>query len=362
VAIPISIKGTNIVLSQALTAFGAPLEAIETPTPVPQGTEVLLKVHHVGVCHSDVHVQDGYFDLGGGKKLSLEKILLPHTLGHEIEGEVVAVGPAAQHVPLGKRYAAFPWIGCGECAACLRGEENLCARPRQLGCSSGVAGGYATHVLIPQPKYLLDFGTVSPALAAIYMCSGLTAFGAIRKIGPLSAEDQILIIGCGGVGLMGLQFARALTGKVPLAADIDETRLEAARKAGAAATYNTKDSNAPKNLLLDTRGGVFAAVDFVGSEASFAFANAAVRKGGNIIVVGLFGGAMTMPLPMFPLRALTVKGSYVGSLPEAKEMMNLVRAGKVDPIPVSMRPLAEAGSTLDDLRHGRITGRVVLVP
>ncbi|HEX4081003.1 MAG TPA: alcohol dehydrogenase [Rhizomicrobium sp.] len=349
-------------LSHAIVAFGAPLEAIETPTPVPLSTEVLLKVHHVGVCHSDVHLQDGYFDLGGGKKFSFDKMLLPHTPGHEIEGEVVAAGPAARHVPIGKRYVAFPWIGCGQCAACLRGEENLCAHPRHLGCSSGIAGGFATHVLIPHPKYLLDYGDTPPALAAVYMCSGLTAFGAIRKSGPLSDEDQILIIGCGGVGLMGVRFARTLAGKSPLAADLDEGRLEAARKAGAAATCNTKDPTAAKKLLVDTRGGVFVAVDFVGSEASFAFASATVRKGGKVIVVGLFGGAMTMPLPLFPLRALTVMGSYVGSLAEAAEMMNLVRAGKVDPIPVATRPLAEAGATLDDLRHGRITGRMVLTP
>ena len=349
-------------LSQSITAFGAPLEAIETPTPVPQGSEVLLKVHHVGVCHSDVHIQDGYFDLGGGKKLSLEKIVLPHTPGHEIEGEVVAVGPAAQQVPIGKHYVAFPWIGCGECAACRRGEENLCARSRQLGVSSGIAGGFATHVLIPHPKYLLEYGDTPPALAAVYMCSGLTAYGAINKIGPLSGEDRILIVGCGGVGLMGVQFARALTGRAPLAADIDESRLAAAREAGAAATYNTKDAGAAKQLVADMQGGVFAAVDFVGSEASFAFANATVRKGGKIIVVGLFGGAMTMPLPLFPLRALTVMGSYVGTLAEAEAMLKLVCAGKVDPIPVATRPLDEAGATLDDLRQGRITGRAVLTP
>ena len=349
-------------LSQSMTAFGAPLAAMETPTPVPHGTEVLLKVHHVGVCHSDVHLHDGYFDLGGGKKLSLEHITLPHTLGHEIEGEVVAAGVDVTGLKPGRRFAIYPWIGCGRCAACGRGEENLCARPHQLGCSPGAPGGYATHVLVPHPKYLLDYGAAPPALAGTYMCSGLTAFAAIGKIGPLPAGEQILIIGCGGVGLMGVQFARALTGRAPLAADIDEGRLAAARKAGSAATYDNKDANAAKKLVADTHGGVFAAVDFVGSEASFAFANASVRKGGKIIAVGLFGGAMTMPLPMFPLRALSVIGSYVGTLAEAEAMMQLVRAGNIDPIPVESRALAEADATLNDLRHGRITGRVVLVP
>lgn len=349
-------------LSQSMVAFGAPLEAIETQTPEPRGTEVLVQVHHSGVCHSDVHIHDGYFDLGGGRKLSLEAITLPHTLGHEIEGEVVAVGPAAQGAQIGRRYAVFPWIGCGECSACLRGEGNLCARPRQLGCSPGIAGGFASHVLVPHPKYLLDYDSAPSAFAAACMCSGLTAFGAMKKVGRLLPDDRIVVIGCGGVGLMGVRFAEALTGQGAVAADVDDRRLAAARDAGAVSTYNVKDDDASRRIAADTGGGAFAAVDFVGSESSFAFANQVVRKGGTIIIVGLFGGAMGMPLPMFPLRALTVRGSFVGSLGDAEEMMELVRAARIDPIPLETRPLAQAGKTLDDLRHGRVTGRVVLVP
>ena len=161
--------------SQAVVEFGAPLKEIETPTPEPTGTEVLLKVHNAGVCHSDVHIHDGYFDLGGGNKLPMANIKLPHTLGHEIEGEVIAVGPEAKGVKVGQRYAAFPWIGCGKCPSCLRGEENICiGGPRQLGCSNGCPGGYATHVMVPHPKYLIDYGSIPPALGAAYMCSGLT--------------------------------------------------------------------------------------------------------------------------------------------------------------------------------------------
>ncbi|HEX3431231.1 MAG TPA: alcohol dehydrogenase [Rhizomicrobium sp.] len=348
--------------SQSIVAFGAPLEEIESPTPVPKGTEVLLKVRHVGVCHSDVHIQDGYFDLGGGSRLPFAHLALPHTPGHEIEGEVIATGPMAQGARIGARYAVFPWIGCGDCPACVRGEENLCARPRQLGCSPAIAGGFATHVLVPHPKYLLDYGATDPALAAAYMCSGLTAFGAMKKVGPLLPADQIAVIGCGGVGLMGVRFARALTGKGPIAADIDENRLAAARSNGAVATFDTRDESASNRLVLETGGGVFAAVDFVGSEKSFTFANGIVRKGGKIIVVGLFGGSMSMPLPLFPLRAISIVGSFVGSLAEAEEMMQLVRAGKIDPIPLQKRALSRAGETLGDLREGRITGRVVLTP
>jgi D-arabinose 1-dehydrogenase-like Zn-dependent alcohol dehydrogenase len=350
-------------LSQAVTEFGAPLQPIESPTPTPTGTEVLLKVHNSGVCHSDVHIHEGFFDLGGGNKLPFANVKLPHTLGHEIEGEVVAVGPGVKDIKIGARYAAFPWIGCGKCAGCLRGEENLCVGgPRQLGCSNGCPGGYATHVMIPHPKYLIDYGNTDPALGAAYMCSGVTAYSAMKKVGELGPKDQVLVLGVGGVGMMGVQFAKALFGKDPLAADIDDEKLAAAKKAGASATYNTKNPDAAKQVMTDTGGGAYAVVDFVGSEKTFAFASKAVRKGGKIIVVGLFGGAMQMPLPMFPLRVISIGGSFVGSLDETKEMMELVRAGKVDPIPYTKRPLSEANAALDDLVHGKVTGRVILTP
>jgi len=350
-------------LSQAIVEFGKPLQAVEVETPKPQGTEVLLRVRNCGVCHSDVHIHDGYFELGGGNRLEMGRGLkLPHTMGHEIEGEVIAFGPDAKGIEIGDRRAAFPWIGCRDCPACLRGEEHLCARPRQLGCSGGVAGGYATHLLVPHPRYLLDYGKTDAALAATYMCSGITAYSAMKKVGKLGDGDEVVVLGCGGVGMMGVQFAQSLFGKPPLAADIDEGRLAAAKKAGAKATYNTKDPEAVKKLMTDTKGGAFAVVDFVGSEATFAWGNGALRRGGRVIVVGLFGGAMAMPLPMFPLRQLAIMGSFVGSLPDTEEMMALVRAGKVAPIPVETRPLDAASRTLDDLRAGKIVGRVVLTP
>ena len=350
-------------LSQAVVEFGAPLKEIETPTPEPKGTEVLLKVHNAGVCHSDVHIHDGYFDLGGGNKLPMANIQLPHTLGHEIEGEVVAVGPEVKDIKIGARYAAFPWIGCGKCPSCLRGEENICVGgPRQLGCNNGCPGGYATHVMVPHPKYLIDYGKTDPALGAAYMCSGVTAYAAMKKVGKLGEKDQVLVLGCGGVGMMGVQFARAMFGKGPLAADIVDSHLEAAKKAGASATYNPAKDGEAKRLMAETGGGAYAVVDFVGSEKSFAFASQSVRRGGKVIIVGLFGGAMQMPLPMFPFRALGIQGSMVGSLSDTQEMMELVRAGKVDPVPVTRRPLSAANDTLNDLREGRIVGRVVLTP
>lgn len=347
--------------SYVVREFGAALAALDTPTPVPGGTEVLIEVRHCGVCHTDVHLREGSFDLGNGKRL-VSKLALPHVLGHEIEGEVVACGPAAGAVATGARFAVFPWIGCGRCSACRRGEENVClGETRQLGCSSECPGGYATHVLVPHPRYLLDYGATDPALAAACMCSGLTAFAALRKIGPLESAERVLLIGCGGVGMMGIQFARALLGHAPLVADIDHVRLEAARACGAGTAYDAAGADTPERIRADN-GSPAAVVDFVGSEQSFALANRVVRRGGRIVIVGLFGGALQLPLPLIPLRALSIVGSNTGTLAEAREMMALVRAGKVQAIPLSRRPLSQAESALSALQRGAVTGRVVLVP
>ncbi len=347
--------------SQSIVTYGEPLEETTSDTPQPKGGEILLKVSHCGVCHSDVHLHDGYFELGGGNQLDVRAgRKLPFTLGHEIEGTVEAVGPDVKNVKPGDDYVAYPWIGCGECPICARGDEHLCMKPRALGIS--VAGGYATHVIVPDEKYLLDRTGVKPGLAATYMCSGLTAYSALKKIGEPGPDDKVVIVGCGGVGMMGIQFAKAMLPSAPLAADVDPKKLQAAQGAGAASVYNPKDEDAIKKVMEDTGGGAYAAIDFVGSEASLGFASSIVRKGGQVVIVGLFGGGFSMPIPMFPMRALTIGGSYVGSPADAAEMMELVRAGKVDPIPVEERPLDQASKSLDDLREGSVLGRVVLTP
>lgn len=348
--------------SQTITEYAAPLQELDSATPVPVDAQVLLKVSHCGVCHSDVHLHDGHFDLGNDKRLDVRGGReLPFTLGHEIQGEVVAMGADVTGAKIGQQVVAFPWIGCGACATCLRGDEHLCDRSKNiLGITTN--GGFADYVLVPDSKYLLDFNGISAPFAATCMCSGLTAFSALNKVGPMATDDKILIIGLGGVGMMGLQFAKALFEQDILVADISDDKLALAKEFGAAACYNTSEAQALKQLRKDTGGDVCAVVDFVGSEATFAFANSAIRKGGTIIVTGLFGGAMSMPLPMFPLRALTITGSYVGSLAEAKQMLALVKGGKVAPIPIEQRPMVAANETLDDLRQGNIIGRVVLSP
>jgi len=263
-------------------------------------------------------------------------------------------------VTQGKFYAAYPWIGCGKCGLCARGDEHMCNAPRALGVT--VDGGYASHVLVPHPRYLLDVEGIAPGIAGALMCSGLTGYGAIKKALPYLKFGPLLIVGLGGVGMMGLQFARALTDRPIFAADIDKGKREAALTLGAAEAFDPADAGARKAIAKASGGGVGAAVDFAGSDKSLAFAHSVVAKGGAAIVVGLFGGSFTLPVPMFPLRALTIMGSYVGSTAEAREMLDLVKAGKVAPIPLETRPLGETSRSLDDLRAGKIVGRVVITP
>ena len=202
--------------------WGKPLEMREYADPEPQGEEVLLRVEAAGVCHSDVHIWDGHFDLGDGKQISLASrgVNLPFTMGHEIAGEVVALGPRAAGVKIGDKVVAYPWIGCGECAVCKKGEELLCLNPRTLG--TRVAGGYGTHVIVPHGRYLLPYDGIPQGLAATYTCSGITAFSALKKTRDhLTADDHLVIIGAGGVGGSAVHIApAAVAGKI-IVADID---------------------------------------------------------------------------------------------------------------------------------------------
>lgn len=350
--------------SYRVTAFGKPLERQTEATPAPTGRQVLVKVSACGVCHSDVHLHEGAFDLGGGRKVDLSRSMgLPRTMGHEIVGEVVAVGGdvKAAEAQVGQRRVVFPWVGCGQCGICQSGEEQLCNQPRALGVNTD--GGYATHVLVPGPQYLFDFDGLDHTQACTLACSGLTAYGALKKAkAAMGAGGDLLIIGAGGVGLSGVRMAEVVTGAKPIVADIDRAKWDAARAAGARETIDPADADAARTLMRATNGGPVAVIDFVGAAASFSFGFNVVRKGGRVIVVGLFGGAAELPVPMIPLKNATIMGSYVGNLVDMAELMVLAKSGRVPALPVAVRPLGEVDAVLGELAKGRIVGRTVVTP
>lgn len=347
---------------QCIHEFGQPLEAQDRSDMVPEGTEVILRVTAAGVCHTDLHVRDGGFDLGHGRRMSYKDrgVNLPLIVGHETAGKIVAAGPDAGELDANAQYVIYPWCGCGTCASCETGNEQLCATPQFLGIHRD--GGYATHIRVPHPKYLFDIGDMDPNFAAPLACSGLTTYAALKKVEDTIADHRMVLIGGGGLGLMCLQLLKARGAKSPVVVDIDPSKRAAAMEAGAAAAIDPADADAIAQIHKACDGAPMAAIDFVGAPPTAELGFDVLGKGGTLVVVGLFGGAAPWALPMLPLKSVTLRGSYTGSLPEFAELMDLVRTGALNPIPQKTWPLAKAQEVLDMLEEGQIVGRALLDP
>jgi D-arabinose 1-dehydrogenase-like Zn-dependent alcohol dehydrogenase len=346
--------------------FNAPLKEVDQPTPQPTGSQVLIKVKAAGVCHSDLHIWEGGYDLGHGRKpLSLRDrgVSLPRTMGHETVGEVLAFGPdaktAAGDLKLGDVALVYPWLGCGKCDVCLAGEENMCLKPASLGVYCD--GGYADHMTVPHPRYLLNLRGLDPVTAAPYACSGVTTYSALKKV-EADLDTPIVIIGAGGLGLMALSLLKAMGGKGAIVVDIDARKREAAEQAGALATVDGGAADALEQLARKAGGPIRAVIDLVGNAKTTQLGFDCLSKGGKLVIVGLFGGGSTFALPLIPIKALTIQGSYVGNLRETQELLDLVRSRKIAPIPVTPMPLAKANEALVELQKGRLVGRAVLTP
>jgi alcohol dehydrogenase, propanol-preferring len=348
--------------SLQLTEFGAPLTWTEVPTPEPRGSEVLLETLTCGVCHSDLHLWEGFYELGGGKRSYVKDrgVQLPLTLGHEAVGRVVAKGPDATDVEVGDVRLAYPWVGCRECRECRAEQEHLCATPRSIGIF--LPGGYADHLLVPDARYLVNIDGVPPEAACSYACAGLTAFSALRKLPDLGPNDHLVIIGAGGVGLMALQLVREVTDARIVVVDISDPNLEAARKLVECETINSRDQPPyPQVKAVTGRAGAAAVIDFVGNGETAGLGVSLLAKNGILILVGLFGGELTIPTPALPLKNITLRGSYTGSLPELRELIGIVRAGRLAPMPVTCYPMDDAQTLLERLRTGEVVGRAVLL-
>jgi alcohol dehydrogenase, propanol-preferring len=347
----------------SFSRWGGALEEQRADLAAPAGHEVTVRVTHCGICHSDLHVQAGGFDMGGGKLSSLERAgtKLPVTLGHEIGGEVVEIGPEVQGLAIGDKVVVYPWIGCGACAVCERGDDHLCPRASNtLGIQQ--PGGYADLVRVPHARYLVPIGTLSAARSATFACAGITAYSALRKLAPMTADDFVAIVGCGGVGMTAVALSSALSKAHVVAIDPDPAKREAALAHGALLAF---DPNAPEALKVIGKACGFkvaAVLDFVGSESSSSLAVNLVRRTGQVVIVGLFGGEFRMPLPMFALKSLQISGSYVGSLNDLRELVALAQRVPLPEIALDLRPLAKVNEALADLAQGRVVGRMVLQP
>ena len=338
-----------------------PLEINETELPKPNGNQVIVKVKSTGVCHSDLHLWEGGYDTGDGfMKVTDRGVKFPVTPGHEVVGSVEEIGDSVQGVNIGDLVLVYPWIGCGECTTCEKGDTNLCESPKSLGVFQD--GGYAEYVLVPNAKFLAKIDNLDPDAAASLACSGLTAFTAVKKALTNSPEN-ILIVGAGGLGLMGVQIANALTKANIICADLDDEKLESAKKLGATHIINTKESDAVKKIMsICNEKGVDSIIDFVNAPPTVKMDLSLIRKRGNIILVGLFGGSVELSLVSVPLKAITIQGAYTGNYNDMLELIKLAQRGVINPIVSKHYKLDDANTALDDLKNRKIIGRAVINP
>src|SRR5438874_1563733 len=213
----------------------------------------------------------------------------------------------------------------------------------------------------PQPRYLLNLKGLDPATTAPYACSGVTTYSALKKV-EQHFDTPIVMFGAGGLGLMALSLLKAMGGKGAIMLDIDAKKREAAEKAGALATVDPKAPDALEQLAKKAGGPIRAVIDLVGNAATTQLGFDCLTKGGKLVIVGLFGGGAPWALPLIPIKAITIQGSYVGNLRETQELLDLVRAKKIAPIPLTPMPLARANDALVELQKGRLVGRAVLTP
>ncbi|GAA4282686.1 alcohol dehydrogenase [Brevibacterium daeguense] len=347
----------------AVPAQNASVVEREVESPAPEGGQVLLRVLHAGVCHTDTHVQEGGYDLGGRGFLEMTTrgLEYPAVMGHETVGEVIAVGDQVTGVAPGDVRLIYPWIGCGECVRCQQGEENYCAASRALGIFT--PGGFAEEILVPHERYLVDIDGLDPAWAATLACSGLTAYSSARKaLAHVSADETVAVIGAGGVGLMAIAVLGALGHRSIAAVDVRDENLTVARELGATITVNSSNGNGVEALTSAAGGPIASVIDFVNTGATVGLGFDALAKGGTFVHVGLFGGEFALPTALMAIKALVLQGNYVGSLQELREVVDIAKQGRLPKIPILSGPLSADGvnAGLTGLRDGTVAGRTVL--
>lgn len=353
---------TNTATSYQLQKWGSQPVPVAHAKPEPEAGEIILKVTHAGVCHSDVHIMDGHQDLGEGERLEFadSTMPMPLTMGHEVVGEVVSVGAGVDNSLIGQQRLIFPWIGCGECPTCEDGFENHCGDPRILGIFRH--GGYGDYIRVPSEKYLIELGQIDPAWACTLACSGLTVFSALKQLQPFKSKSHLAIIGMGGLGLTAVAVAKSLGIENIIACDISDEHLEKASELGADQILNTSSGTATEQLKSLAGGRLYGILDTVGIPQTVQLGISAVLKGGKVVLVGLQGGRVPIQLPLLPLNATSIIGSYTGSLGELRELVALARDGNIKPLPVTCRSMSCLPATLEELRAGEVVGRVVLQP
>lgn len=331
-------------------------ELVEIDVPEPGPGQIRLKVTAAGLCHSD------WFLMG----LPAEQYVygLPLTLGHEGAGVVDKLGEGVTGVEVGESYAIYgPW-GCGRCHACAEGRENYCPHAAALGIAPpglGAPGAMAEYVIVDDRRHLIPLGDLDPVETVSLTDAGLTPYHAVKAaLGKLYAGSTAVVIGVGGLGHVGIQIIRAITGARVIAVDVSDDKLALAREVGAHETV-ASDPDAAERIRALTNGlGAEAVFDFVGAQATIDLSKTVVAVDGFIHIVGIGGGLMTMGFFATPFGA-AVRAPYWGSRSELMEVLDLARIGAVG-VHVERFGIDDAVDAYARLHDGKVRGRAVVVP
>lgn len=336
--------------------IGSEPEVVDVPTPEPGPGQIRLRVSAAGLCHSDSFVMglpEEQYGYG-----------LPLTLGHEGAGVVDALGDGVTGVQVGEPVAVYgPW-GCGLCHACATGAENYCPHAAGLGIAPpglGSPGALAEYMLVDDVRHLVPLGDLDPVETVSLTDAGLTPYHAIvSSLGALPAGSTAVVIGAGGLGHVGIQILRAITGATVIALDVSEQKLELAREVGAHRVLMS-DASAAEEIRRMTGGvGAQAVFDFVGAPPTLETARQAVASNGVIQIVGIGGGLLPTGFFSTPMGA-SVRAPYWGTRSELMEVLDLARAGAIH-VGVERYTLDQAPDAYRKLHDGTIRGRAVVVP
>jgi propanol-preferring alcohol dehydrogenase len=327
--------------------FGKPLVQQEWDIPSPSPGQILVKTEACGVCHTDLHAATGDWPL---------KPKLPFIPGHEAIGRVVAVGTGVKSVKEGDR-VGVPWLysACGHCEHCLSAWETVCADAEFGGYTRN--GGFAEY-LIADPEYVAHIPNgLDPKLAAPLICAGITTYKGIKETKARPGE-WIVISGAGGLGHLGIQYAKVM-GLQVCAVDIDDDKLALAKKMGADFVVNAKHGEPEEAVRKGTSGGAHGVLITAPSLGAFKQGVGMTRKRGTCVLVGLPPGDFPVPLFDVVANCITIRGSFVGNREDMAETLAFAAEGKIK-ADIELQPLSAINEIFDRLKHGKVAGRIVL--
>jgi len=338
---------TSKMMAAVVEEFGRPLVIREWDKPTAGPGQIVIKTEACGVCHTDLHAAKGDWPI---------KPTLPFIPGHEAIGLVIEVGAGVALVKEGDRIGV-PWLysACGHCEYCLSAWETVCPDAEFGGYTRN--GGFAEYVLA-DPKYVarIPNGLV-PNQAAPLICAGLTTYKGIKQTETRPGE-WIAISGCGGLGHLAIQYAKAM-GLLVCAVDIDEGKLALAKELGADLTLNARTTDPAATLKKETGGGAHGVLITAPSLIAFKQGIGMARKRGTCVLVGLPPGEFPVPLFDVVANCITIRGSFVGNREDMAEALDFAVRGKVK-ADVELQPLSAINQIFNRLEHGDVAARVVI--